>query len=456
VYVFYDFETTGTSPAFDQPLQFAAIRTDDDLNPVDEVNIRCRLSPHILPAPWAMAVTGVTPSMLTDQSLPSLYEFSLELRNRIDAWSPAVFAGYNSISFDENFIRHTLYQNLHPDIYLTQFNGNTRFDLMLAVYACWVLAPDALEWPQDGLGSVIFKLDALAPANGFTGHDAHDALGDVRATIFLARLIRDRAPHVWKQMLANTNKNSVLDLIRSGDPVRLIARFGKPPPRSYVVAFCGTNSNNRNEVGLFDIQQHDPHEFVDADDDVLDFAVSTSPKVIRATGINKNPMIFPWTPRDGEDATSILGRADMIRGNDEFFGRIGDALAGRFPEREPSEQVEDQIFDGFYTATDKRHLQVFHQAEWQDRPTILAQISDERLRRLGMRLMFFERPDLVGEQYRRNATKAIVDRWNSNEAAGWTTFHQVAEELEEIEKAGAMTMVELAKLRTFYQERHSG
>ena len=257
-------------------------------------------------------------------------------------------------------------------------------------------------------------------------------------------------------MLANTNKNSVLNLIRTGDPVRLIARFGKPPPRSYVAAFCGTNSNNRNEVGLFDIQNHDPHEFLEADDDVLDFAVTTSPKIIRAAGINKHPMLFPWTPRDGEDATSILGRANMIRGQDEFFGRVGDALAGRFPDREPSEHVEDQIFDGFYSTMDKRHLQAFHQAEWQDRPAILAQITDERLRRLGMRLMFFERPDLVGDDYRRNATQAIIERWNYEEAAGWMTFRQVGEELGEIEKAGAMTMVELAKLRTFYQERHSG
>ena len=85
MFVFYDFETTGVSPAFDQPLQFAAILTDDNLNPVDEVNIRCRLAPHILPAPWAMAVTGVTPEMLTDPTLPSLYGFSLELRKRIEA-----------------------------------------------------------------------------------------------------------------------------------------------------------------------------------------------------------------------------------------------------------------------------------------------------------------------------------------------------------------------------------
>ncbi len=44
-YVFYDTETTGTETAFDQILQFAAIRTDDDLNEVDRFDIRCRLLP---------------------------------------------------------------------------------------------------------------------------------------------------------------------------------------------------------------------------------------------------------------------------------------------------------------------------------------------------------------------------------------------------------------------------
>jgi exodeoxyribonuclease-1 len=52
MFAFYDFETTGTSAAFDQPLQFAAILTDDEFNQIERVDIRCRLSPHILPAPW--------------------------------------------------------------------------------------------------------------------------------------------------------------------------------------------------------------------------------------------------------------------------------------------------------------------------------------------------------------------------------------------------------------------
>ena len=73
-FVFYDLETTGLSPAFDQPLQFAAIRTDENFVEKDRVNIRCQLAPHILPSPQALVVTKVTPGQLTDPSLPSLLD----------------------------------------------------------------------------------------------------------------------------------------------------------------------------------------------------------------------------------------------------------------------------------------------------------------------------------------------------------------------------------------------
>ena len=47
-FVFYDTETTGTDTAFDQILQFAAIRTDDNMRELDRFEIRCRLLPHIV------------------------------------------------------------------------------------------------------------------------------------------------------------------------------------------------------------------------------------------------------------------------------------------------------------------------------------------------------------------------------------------------------------------------
>jgi len=179
-FVFYDLETTGISPEFDQPLQFAAIWTDENFVEKDQVNIRCRLAPHILPSPQALVVTRVTPGELTDPSLPSLFEFSQQVAEFTERWAPAIWVGYNTMKFDEEVLRQTFYQNLSPNIYATQFNGNTRFDILSAVYAAYTRHPDLLVWPTDDARRRSFKLDRLAPANGF---NAHDALGDVEATI---------------------------------------------------------------------------------------------------------------------------------------------------------------------------------------------------------------------------------------------------------------------------------
>ena len=43
-YLFYDIESTGLNPCFDQILQFAAIRTDQALNEIDRHEIRIKLN----------------------------------------------------------------------------------------------------------------------------------------------------------------------------------------------------------------------------------------------------------------------------------------------------------------------------------------------------------------------------------------------------------------------------
>jgi exodeoxyribonuclease-1 len=64
-YIFYDTETTGQVTAFDQILQFAAIKTDAELNVLDTFDIRCRLLPYIVPSPGALLVTGTTVADIT-------------------------------------------------------------------------------------------------------------------------------------------------------------------------------------------------------------------------------------------------------------------------------------------------------------------------------------------------------------------------------------------------------
>ncbi|MBN4048152.1 hypothetical protein JYU09_01070 [bacterium AH-315-O15] len=216
-YVFYDTETTGTETtgtetAFDQILQFAAIKTDDDLNELDRFNTRCRLLPHVVPSPEAFRVTHVTPAILTDPALPSHYEMMQHIREKVLQWSPATFVGFNSLQFDENLLRQALFQTLHP-AYLTNTNGNARSDALRVAHAASTYAPGAMVVPTDDHGGKSFRLERLASANGYEHDEAHEAMADVLATIFLARLIRDRVPDVWQAMDRLTTKNAVKEYV---------------------------------------------------------------------------------------------------------------------------------------------------------------------------------------------------------------------------------------------------
>jgi exodeoxyribonuclease-1 len=111
------------------------------------------------------------------------------------AWSPATIVGYSSISFDEELLRRAFYASLLP-IYLTNTGGNSRLDVLMLIAAAYAFAPAALSWPINEKGKVSFKLDRLAPSNGFNHQNAHDALADVQATIHLACRIRDLVPAV--------------------------------------------------------------------------------------------------------------------------------------------------------------------------------------------------------------------------------------------------------------------
>ena len=124
-FVFYDTETTGTDRYFDQILQFAAVLTNERFEELDRFNIRCRLMPHIVPAPGALRATRITPAMLTDPALPSHYEAMSQIADKLRKWSPACFVGYNSLAFDEPILRQAFYQTLRP-IFLTNTGGNTR------------------------------------------------------------------------------------------------------------------------------------------------------------------------------------------------------------------------------------------------------------------------------------------------------------------------------------------
>ncbi|MER9724673.1 MULTISPECIES: exodeoxyribonuclease I [unclassified Mesorhizobium] len=252
-FIFYDTETTGADRCFDQILQFAAALTDDDLNVIDSFEIRCRLLPHIVPSPGAMVVTGVRVDQLFDLQIPSHYEMCRRIHEVLTAWSPATVVGYNSISFDEELLRRAFYSSLLP-IYLTNTGGNSRLDIMPLAIAAHTFAPEGFHWPINEKGRTSFKLDRLAPANGFEHSNAHDALADVYATIHIARLIKDRAPVVWESAIAYRSKSTATQYVEL-NPVFVATRLRFGLCSSFLVTAIGTNPDNSGEVFLLDLRQ---------------------------------------------------------------------------------------------------------------------------------------------------------------------------------------------------------
>ena len=422
-FAFYDLETTGTSPAFDQPLQSAAILTDGEFREIERVDLRCRITPHIIPSPWALAVTGVRPAQLVDPAFPTLFEFTQEIGALIERWSPAIWTGFNSIRFDEEMLRQAFYQNLQPNIFATQFNGNTRFDVLTALYAVWHRQPDLFQWPVDPDGRVRFKLDRIAPLNGFAAHNAHDALGDVEATIHIARQIAERAPGLWAELLANRDKGHVQANLATFQPLVLVERFGGSLPRATIGCFCGTSTSNPNQAALFDLDDADPADLLAADEVALFAAVDATPKVIRAFSINKSPALLSVLAPSAEQ----LRRAEMIAHAPEFFrARVGRALAARFPEdpAAPIPPVEKQIYGGFYSHADKTLLAEFQRADWPRRQEIVATLADPRLRQLGRRLVAFHAPQLLSVEDRSLYRAWLQERWSAPDVpeTEWTTL----------------------------------
>ncbi|MCC1481439.1 exonuclease domain-containing protein [Roseibaca sp. Y0-43] len=411
-YVFYDTETTGTDTTFDQILQFAAIRTDDDLNELDRFEIRCRLLPHVVPAAGALLATRVTPAMLTDPSLPTHYEAMLTIAQKLREWSPAIFTGYNTLAFDEPLLRQAFYQTLQP-IYLTNTNGNQRADVLRLAQVTAALAPNAITVPINHIERPTLKLDMLAPANGFAHENAHDALADVEATIFMARLIRDRAPAVWASLMPLVDKAEVQARVLSGQPLCLV-QYHMGRPTVLPVVGGGQSSDNPTMLAVVDLTK-DPEPILQMDVDGLVKAMQGPDRAIRIVTSNKMPALVDMSvgPDFGIAAAEIARRASEVAQDGPFAARVRQALAQRYAPWPAAEVVEARIYEGFPSRADEGRMQAFHKATRPERAELVETFEDDRLRELGRRIVFLEQPDALRPELRQG-----LETWQHNRLHG--------------------------------------
>lgn len=435
-FVFYDTETTGTHTAFDQILQFAAIRTDAELNELERFEIRCQLLPHIVPSPVAMRITGVRAARLIDPTLPTHYAMMRQIRDKMLSWSPAVFVGYNSLHFDEHLLRQALYKTLHPP-YLTNSSGNSRTDILKAVQAASLFAPAALTVPIGEEGCPVFKLDRVAPANGFNHANAHDALADVEATIFLARLLMDRAPDIWSAFMRFGQKAAVSDYI-TNEPVFCFAEFYFGAPYAWLVTHLGQNSENTSEFYVYDLSVP-PESLIDLSDDDLAARLACPPKPIRRLKGNAAPVLMPQDEAPPIAAATALPleererRIQFLVSTEGLRERLIRAFETTRAARQLSPHVEEQLYDGFFAPTDVALCEEFHATPWSEKPAIVEWLEDRRLRGLGRRLIYTEQPQLLSESTCRSYAVAIARRLTDTGAVTpWLSLPQAIRETNEL------------------------
>lgn len=400
--IFYDLETSGISQHFDQILQFAAIETDDELNEVSKIEMRSRLQAHVIPNPMALHVTGMTIERVTDPKLPSNYEMISAIRSWMSGRCPSTFVGWNSLRFDEEFLRHAFYQCLHP-AYLTNTGGSGREDMLHVVRAATLVAPDLLTVPVTDAGKPTYKLDRMAPANAFENMNAHDALGDVEAMIHLCRIVRDQLPEFWAQAMRFSRKAAATDFVKT-EPAFVLFEASGARPVANVVALLGCSPDQTNLHLCVDLRC-DLEGMVSLDGEALAKCLKRSPQPIRKVKVNAAPVMLridevPSHLVSAAEAEMLIARAAWLRSQPDLIDRLLVASRGDATTWEPSTHVEQQLYEGFWSRADAARLEHFHMVDWETRPAIADELEDHRLRRFARRIIHSERPDLLSKEIR--------------------------------------------------------
>ena len=439
-FCWFDYETFGISPAWDRPAQFAAIRTDPGLDPIGEpLVLHCRQADDYLPHPAACRVTGLDPETVHARGALPECRFIERVRDALGA-PGTCSVGYNSVRFDDEFTRHTLFRNLHDPYEHEWKHGASRWDLLDVVRLTRALRPDGIEWPVvDGRPSN--RLEHLAAANGLGHGRAHDALADVRATIALAALIRARQPRLFAHALAHRGKASARALLdpERREPVVLVSA-AIPASRHHLALIVplARHPTNPNAVIVLDLA-NDPESFAALDAETLGARVfargipadDPSRVGLHAVAVNKCPVIVPRSalrPDDAErlgiDLAARLAHLDALERllDPALLARVRDAFSRASPGDVAGSRpdVDASLYaGGFLSNGDRERLAAIRAAEPRTLGAAGGRFDDPRLDEMLFRYRARNHPDTLDAAGRRRWAAHVGARLGADADAPW-------------------------------------
>lgn len=397
-FLFYDIETSGLNPAFDQILTFAFIRTDLGLREIDRQTITIRLRRDIVPSPRAFLTHGLTPLELEKGICE--YEAALQI-HRILNTPDTISLGYNSLGFDDEFLRFLFYRNL-LDPYVHQYgNGCSRMDVLPITVVFKVFYPEGLNWPHiDGKPSL--KLDRIASENNFvTSGRAHEAMSDVEALIALSKKLYQQK-EIWTYCLDFFNKkrdevriNSIKEEFniqnrRFRIGLMLSVSFGANVNFMAPVIHLGESLPYKNQRLWLRLDSADIPGLTKEVDLAETFVIRKRP--------GDALIVLPALERFWErlpDASRELARENMAkirRDGERFFEFIQHHIAYKYPFIPDMDPDASLYQEGFFSTDEKKQSVQFHKAlaglnPYHGGQDALSRIRSPRIKKMAGRIL---------------------------------------------------------------------
>ncbi|TVT30928.1 exodeoxyribonuclease I [Marinobacter vinifirmus] len=444
-FYWHDYETFGVDPVHDRPSQFAGVRTDADLNIIeDPLVIYCKPADDYLPSPQACLITGITPQKALQDGYPEA-EFIAQINEAFS--QPGTCAvGYNSLRFDDEVTRHTLYRNLRDPYGREWQNGNSRWDIIDMVRLTYALRPDGINWPKKEDGSPSFRLEELTVANGIAHEAAHDAMSDVLATIAVAKLIKEKQPKLFDFVLKHKDKHSARQMLDTATlkPVfHISAKYPATRGCCALVAPVADHPTNKNQVIVYDLRE-DPSELINASPEQIRERVFTSQAELgegvsrfplKGVQVNKCPVLAPanmLSTLSKERLAELELDGDVLRANlaklrnaPDLSARIAQAFDHQFDGSDLTDPDEQLYAGGFISNTDREKLNWLISEPVETLGEQEVRFEDERLPEMLFRYRARNYPATLDgeemerwEQFRSQRLMSPGKGWRSLEAYG--------------------------------------
>lgn len=454
-YLFYDIETTGLSKAFDQVVQFGAIRTDLNLKEIERYELTVRLNPDVIPSPYAL----ITHQLGIQESQDGISE--LDAIKKIHRWmnEPGTISlGYNSLGFDDEFLRFAFYRNLLPPYTHQYANQCSRMDVFPMAVMYYLYKKDVLFWPHiDDKPSL--KLEDINKANQLALGRAHDAMIDVEATLALAQRFFAESD-MWKQVTGYFNKKAEQERLKNlmNQPSLMVdAVYGANQHFQCPVLFLGNHRHYKNQMLWLKL---DSEKLSNPDPETIqDYKLISNNKLAEPGFIL--PFDQPFVRHLSTERYSLAeSNQKWLKQNPEILNQISNYhLEYRYPDH-PNVDIEASLYrDGFWNKQDENFCWRFHAVHPEEKAIMTEHVKNPNLKMLAIRILGRHYPDVLRSEQKELFDEYMQKVTSSNEKDAVIDFRgqqklspaAAKKQIEELRAQNNLSLVQLNLLSELEQ-----